>query len=89
MTHHMSDWVQVEMPQGVVGRVCEHGLAHPDPEDLVKKAKSGGFMANIRLAHHECDGCCVDLDLTSREDRLSKEAAQESEREKRHRDLSG
>lgn len=61
MKHHMSDWEERELPNGIKGRVCEHGLVHPDPQDLQEKAHHN-FAKNITLADHECDGCCVDLD---------------------------
>lgn len=67
MSHHMTEWETAPMPNGVLGRKCEHGLLHPDPEDLTLKAKKN-FALNLQLSEHECDGCCVDLGQHQREE---------------------
>lgn len=43
--------------RGIMERICEHGVGHPDPDD----PKAG----NKYEAVHGCDGCCArpfDLD---------------------------
>lgn len=37
--------------RGIMERVCEHGVGHPDPDDIrVRTVDSEGI--------HGCDGCC-------------------------------
>lgn len=49
--HHMVDWLQNWHPsKRMIERVCEHGIGHPDPDDLSFNDK------NLKL--HMCDGCC-------------------------------
>lgn len=51
--HHMVTWPQAWRDDvGVVGRVCPHGMWHPDPDDLKVRAGWTGDHA------HTCDGCC-------------------------------
>lgn len=41
-------------------RVCEHGIGHPDPDDLAyKRGKIGDDLVdNYGFGVHSCDGCC-------------------------------
>jgi hypothetical protein len=36
----------------VMERVCEHGVGHPDPDDLGVRFVPGDAV-------HDCDGCCL------------------------------
>ena len=46
--HHMRSWPQHwRADRGIVERVCDHGIGHPDPDD------------RSRDKIHGCDGCCV------------------------------
>ncbi len=46
--HHMRAWPQnYRFDRGIMERVCEHGVGHPDPDDLSKDTL------------HGCDGCCI------------------------------
>lgn len=55
--HHMLRWKQNWrwLPpfdlRGIMERVCEHGIGHPDPDDYKIR---NGFDAGF----HGCDGCC-------------------------------
>lgn len=52
--HHMKDWPQNwRQDRGIMERVCEHGVGHPDPDDptIIK-------FAYERV--HGCDLCCHD-----------------------------
>lgn len=50
--HHMVDWPQNwRSDRGIMERICEHGVGHPDPDDPKSKDKYE--------AVHGCDGCCV------------------------------
>lgn len=45
-------------------RVCEHGLQHPDPDDLRFKLAIGDFitveaLTSVHLVAENCDGCCI------------------------------
>lgn len=54
--HHMSGWPIVWKPgPGIVERVCEHGLGHPDPDQFFHWDLTGQHT----LKKHRCDGCCT------------------------------
>ena len=47
--HHMKDWPQNYRDDlGCTERVCEHGIGHPDPDDIMWESTV-----------HGCDGCCT------------------------------
>jgi hypothetical protein len=53
--HHMRDWpVNWREDLGVMERICEHGVGHPDPDDLAHKRRIGLAV----LGEHGCDFCC-------------------------------
>jgi hypothetical protein len=37
------------MDKGIMERVCDHGIGHPDPDD---------YKASAVTRMHGCDGCC-------------------------------
>lgn len=43
---------------GIMERVCEHGIGHPDPDDLAYRnsVRKPGYSADSGV--HGCDGCC-------------------------------
>lgn len=55
--HHMRDWVlNWRQDTAVMERLCEHGVGHPDPDDMAfQKSVGQGWKGT-----HGCDGCCVD-----------------------------
>lgn len=55
--HHMRSWdISIRLDKhALVERTCEHGVGHPDPDDMeYQRTKDRDF-----LAVHGCDGCCV------------------------------
>jgi hypothetical protein len=57
--HHMSTWPQhwrwapPHDYRGIMERICEHGIGHPDPDDLkIQLHQDAGI--------HGCDGCCME-----------------------------
>lgn len=50
-TIDMSEWPASTRDDGLVERVCGHGVGHPDP-DSVEALGDGGLLT------HGCDGCC-------------------------------
>lgn len=40
---------------GVVERICEHGIGHPDPDHIAWRKGTGNLNG---LSVHGCDGCC-------------------------------
>lgn len=45
--HHMIEWPQnYREDRGIMERICEHGVGHPDPDDTTEDTI------------HGCDGCC-------------------------------
>jgi len=48
--HHMKDWPQhYRVDRGIIERTCEHGVGHPDPDDINAKGIN---------STHGCCGCC-------------------------------
>jgi hypothetical protein len=48
--HHMRTWPQHwRGDRGIIERVCDHGVGHPDPDD------------RDRNKVHGCDGCCLGM----------------------------
>lgn len=51
--HHMRTWPTHWDPEGrVIFRICAHGVAHPDPDDIIVRTVELQIL-------HLCDGCCV------------------------------
>lgn len=49
--HHMRHMMQhFRSDRGLMERICEHGVGHPDPDDIYAIERGG--------AVHGCDGCC-------------------------------
>lgn len=63
--HHPSDHPLRDAPlhwredRGLMERVCEHGVGHPDYDDLAHHMRQYGEEAEWRGVHG-CDGCCSD-----------------------------
>jgi hypothetical protein len=55
--HKMISWPQRwDQQQQAMMRVCPHGQAHPDPDDIAyNKTITPG-----KSYWHTCDGCCLD-----------------------------
>ena len=60
--HNPSDHEMKDFPthwrddRMLMERICEHGVGHPDPDDLAFKARNGyGEWEGV----HGCDGCCT------------------------------
>ena len=52
--HHMKDWpTNWRDDIGVMERICEHGVGHPDPDHLAYSPRANSD------AVHGCDGCCA------------------------------
>jgi hypothetical protein len=56
--HHMVTWPIQIRASGLVERICEHGVGHPDPDSVE-------YFAGLLLPDegrwwtvHGCDGCC-------------------------------
>lgn len=53
--HHMRGWpITYRADQGISERRCEHGIGHPDPDDIAYIISRGGGIVDM----HGCDGCC-------------------------------
>jgi hypothetical protein len=58
--HHMIHWPTWWRKNiNLMNRMCEHGILHPDPDDLAHKHRSRGAAWASRCARHNCDGCCT------------------------------
>lgn len=50
--HHMVAWaLHWRGDRGLMERICEHGIGHPDPDSLA-------YLAGADDGVHGCDGCC-------------------------------
>lgn len=55
-------WLEL-LGGGVMGRRCEHGLWHPDPDALAFLMATFQWMkaeavTSVHLVRENCDGCC-------------------------------
>jgi hypothetical protein len=41
--------------RGMFERQCQHGVGHPDPDDVRHHERRGNYAAGV----HGCDGCCA------------------------------
>lgn len=57
--HHMAAWPHVWNDVLIsMWRACEHGMIHPDPDDLQFLRSRYGDDAATAQSMHVCDGCC-------------------------------
>lgn len=57
--HKMKDWpTNYREDRGLMERICEHGVGHPDPDDLNFKERTRGKKYAELESIHGCDGCC-------------------------------
>lgn len=49
--HQLRSWPQNFRGDGLMERLCRHGIGHPDPDDYLIRMK-------IHPGIHSCDGCC-------------------------------
>lgn len=53
--HHMLEWpLNWRQDKGVMERICEHGIGHPDPDGAAYNERAGRGYLNV----HGCCGCC-------------------------------
>lgn len=56
--HHMRTWpMHWRSDRGILERICEHGIAHPDPSQFDWWRVTGQEWQAI----HGCDGDCVSV----------------------------
>jgi hypothetical protein len=62
--HNPSNHVMREFPthwradRGLMERICEHGIGHPDPDHLMYTQRIKNLETRIVESVHGCDGCC-------------------------------
>lgn len=44
--------------RGLMERICEHGIGHPDPDDLSFKKQTMVDYESYAFGVHGCCGCC-------------------------------
>lgn len=55
--HHMARWPTLwRGDKGLMERMCDHGVGHPDPDDMAFHVSHGREFLGV----HGCDGCCWD-----------------------------
>lgn len=68
--HHMKDWpLHWRDDINIMERICEHGVGHPDPDDLQfrineyeKRTGNDGSFLGV----HGCDGCCSNKNIAKK-----------------------
>lgn len=56
--HHMVEWPMVwREDRDLMERICEHGVGHPDPDDLAYHDLMGHSWVD---GVHGCDRCCAE-----------------------------
>jgi hypothetical protein len=63
--HHMDDLPTHLRDRGLMERICEHGVGHPDPDSLAYFIRID--PSNSFLGTHGCDGCCIEEARTQRD----------------------
>lgn len=59
-THAMSNFrTHWRGDRGIMERICEHGVGHPDPDGIEYIRQTRGREAADVESVHGCDGCCV------------------------------
>jgi hypothetical protein len=54
--HHMAKWpIFWREDRGIVERMCEHGVGHPDPDQWPYWRRMGRMHEQV----HGCCGCCT------------------------------
>jgi hypothetical protein len=59
--HIMKDWpTHWRQDRGMMERICEHGVGHPDPDDIDFKRRVAEKYPHKSYDKgvHGCDGCC-------------------------------
>jgi hypothetical protein len=57
--HNMKDWpTHWRDDRGMMERICEHGVGHPDPDHINWVSRNVGPRAASVVSIHGCDGCC-------------------------------
>lgn len=59
--HHMSNWPLIyreRWGRAYPERICEHGIGHPDPDDMNWYHRYHGEVKAYYEGIHGCDGCC-------------------------------
>lgn len=51
-------WRSDAGPMGKMERLCDHGVGHPDPDDVDYRSTHGDPNAWLWADTHSCDGCC-------------------------------
>lgn len=58
--HPLRDWpTNWRADMRTMERICEHGIGHPDPDDLAYRRRTAGVAATRMDGVHGCDGCCM------------------------------
>ncbi len=60
--HHMKNWpTHWRNDRGIMERICEHGVGHPDPDDLAFRIRIEPDESKHKYKGiHGCCGCCSD-----------------------------
>jgi hypothetical protein len=55
--HHMRDMpLNWRADRGLMERICQHGVGHPDPDQAYFNEQTDRAYENV----HGCDGCCAE-----------------------------
>ena len=57
--HNMVNWPRHLRETGLVERMCEHGVGHPDPDSAKWMNENAWEGSRGSWGMHGCDGCCL------------------------------
>ena len=57
--HAMRQWPMHLRETGLVERICEHGVGHPDPDSAAWFDEFGPVGSRGTWTSHGCDHCCT------------------------------
>lgn len=58
--HSMVTWPRHLRETGLVERICEHGVGHPDPDSARWMNENAWEGSRGTWGMHGCDGCCLE-----------------------------
>lgn len=70
--HDMVTWpLAWREDKGILERMCEHGIGHPDPDSLAFIKLTRGDKEATEYGVHGCDGCCKKKPWSPASDRMT------------------
>lgn len=68
--------LKINLDTGLLERICEHGIGHPDVDYLHAREESGEDITFMGV--HSCDGCCQHTEIEDENEREEEKTPLES-----------